>query len=115
MQSINNIIVVIEIVIAVAAIIFIIIPLIRIIFPYNSQTRETKELRNNLKLFLNTRQSSDGFIWLLKKGAFPCLVTGNHGGDFPDEKQCENFKKYATSEVCDKIFSIEVSNEKFII
>ena len=76
---------------------------------------EYNENKSTQVAFLTSSQPSEKFVELLEEGLFSCIITGNHGGDFPDKKQCDNFKKYATKEICDKIFSIEVSNEKFVI
>ncbi len=71
-----------------------------------------KQIKEN---FLKSQKAGKEFVLLIKNGFFLSLKTGNHGGDFPDKKQTENFKKYATVEIAEKVSSLEVSHEKFII
>ena len=39
------------------------------------------------------------FVKLIHCGYIQCPKMGNHGRDFPDEKQYRNFMKYATPEI----------------
>lgn len=80
-----------------------------------SQSSKSRDIEDEKIEFLNSPQPGKNFISLIYGGVFSSLKTGNHGSDFPDKKQIENFKKYATQEICDKVNGLEVPHEKFII
>lgn len=55
------------------------------------------------------------FVLLITMGFFTCITLGNHGKDYPDEKQYASFMKHSGAEIANKIDLVGESYEEFVI
>ena len=72
-----------------------------------------------IQTFFSTKTTNDElgkvFIELINLGYFQCLKTGNHGADFPDEKQHKSFMKYANPEIAKSLRNVGDKFERYIV
>ena len=121
MELITTVILILLIFMVCAALFFVYIPYLMQMWRMNKGILSSqiinkfKSIKGKKQNFLTANKPGRTFIDLINRGFFLCLKTGNHGNDFPDKRQSENFRKYISPEISAAIYKLEANHEEFII
>ena len=100
------------------AIVFIYIPHIIAFFSKKNKSNKKNKLEKveqYIQEFISSSNPGEMFVMLINTGVFLSLKKGNHGNDFPNEKQRISFMKYSTPNINEILFNLEASHEKLNI
>ena len=64
---------------------------------------DNKRQSNLVNSFLNDKHPGKFFVAMIGVGLLRSIKTINHGGDFPDGKQSESFKRFGTPAIRDAL------------
>ena len=110
MDFVINIVLFILGLLALMTILFVYVPfIIKMYKRWQASVVSNEQVKVLLSDFLMSQQNiSPGkdFVKLIRYGFFQCRKTGNHGKDFPTDKQRASFMKYATPEIAQAVKEI---------
>ena len=106
MNTVDIVVVIILGILAIFSLIVFVMIYIPAIAVQIQKNRHGGDLQTALQEFQNTAKPGRAFVSLIYYGYFSCVLTGNHGNDFPDRRQLALFKRYSTDEVTKAIDEI---------
>ncbi|MDR1204605.1 MAG: hypothetical protein LBL26_03865 [Peptococcaceae bacterium] len=119
MELVLNIISYLFLLICVGVMVFRVLPALIKTYQLKAPTKKQKsELPQLVQSFFSGETDNEAgriFAKLIYLGYFQCLKTGNHGINFPDEKQYQGFVRYTTPEIAQSLRNVGDMLERYIV
>jgi len=118
MELLINIVIWLFVLMCAAALFLAILPTLAKEYHSNRSSRTREKLPQLLRSFDAANSGNElggGFVLLTRSGFFQNLRTDNHGNNFPERKQRQNFNKHSTPEIAQSMKEVGESFERFSV